>query len=63
MARVEIRGEQHPIGEVFDGTNADVTGQRTLYRVPVSLSPSSPGPLLYALSQEIGIPLEYGGSP
>lgn len=50
------------VTQVFSGTDADVTGRRTMYHVPVSLSASGPGPLLRTLNDEIGIPLrgQYG---
>ncbi|HEY8312158.1 MAG TPA: hypothetical protein VIG47_16450 [Gemmatimonadaceae bacterium] len=50
------------VTQVFSGTDADVTGQRSLYHVQVSISPSGPGPLLRTLNDEIGVPLQgqYG---
>ncbi|MGH2485241.1 MAG: hypothetical protein ACRDHE_04420, partial [Ktedonobacterales bacterium] len=51
------------VTEVFNGTDEDVTGLRTLFHAPVSISASSPGPLLRTLNAEIGIPLQYQYRP
>lgn len=46
------------VTQVYSGTDADVTGSRTLYGVPVSLSPPSPWQLLSTLSEQLGFPLQ-----
>lgn len=48
------------VTQVYSGTDLDVTGRRTLYSVPVSLSPPSFGEdLLRTLSEQIGIPIYF----